>query len=109
MTTTILGECPCLSSPLAEGTVTTTLGMDDRFAKISLAVCARCGRLWLRYHYELESVTHSGRWYLGAITPEQRDALTVENAREMIERLDWYFYGGSYFDGRVGRTSGPVQ
>jgi hypothetical protein len=32
----------------------------------------------------------------------------VEQAKEMLENLDWYYYGGSYYEGRSGRTSGKI-
>jgi hypothetical protein len=82
--------------------------MDSRFAEISLLACPACGQHWLRYHYELEGFTASGRWYLGAITAEQATNLTAENAEVALEGLDWYFYGGSYFAGRSGRASGML-
>jgi hypothetical protein len=84
------------------------LGMDKHYATITLHKCAKCDRLWLRYHYENEAFTASGRWYLGTITPEQARLLTAENAKETLERLSWYFCGGSYFDGRVGKSSGRI-
>ena len=46
----------------------------------------------VRYFYEVEAFTASGRWYLGAITG--------------LEGLGWYFYGDSYYGGKNGRASG---
>jgi hypothetical protein len=83
-------------------------GMDSRFAEVSLLVCPRCGQLWLRYFYEMEAFTASGRWYLGAVTAEQAAGLTAENAKATLEGLNEYFYGGSYFGGRSGKASGPL-
>jgi hypothetical protein len=82
--------------------------MDKRYAEVTLLTCPECGAFWLRYHYELEAFTASGRWYLGAITPQQAAHLTADNAKATLEGLDWYFFGGSYFDGRRGKTSGKV-
>jgi hypothetical protein len=45
------------------------LGMDGRFAQVSLLVCSRCGQQWLRYSYEVEAFSASGRWYLGLSKP----------------------------------------
>ncbi len=56
---------------------------------------------WLSYLYEMEAFTAWGRWYLGAISAEQASNLTVENAKATLERLSWYFYGGSYYGGRA--------
>ena len=82
--------------------------MDYYFAEVSLWICSACGQKWVRYFYELEAFTASGRWYLGAIHPEQGSFLTADNAARILESLDWYFYGGSYYGGRSGRTSGKI-
>jgi hypothetical protein len=84
------------------------IGMDENFGEISVWVCARCAQPWLRYFYENEAFTASGRWYLGAISSDQLTLLTRENAKRILEELDWYFYGGSYFHGHVGKTSGEI-
>ena len=54
--------------------------MDYYFAEVSLWICSACGQKWVRYFYELEAFTASGRWYLGAIHPEQGSFLTADNA-----------------------------
>lgn len=82
--------------------------MDSNFAEVSLLVCADCGQQWLRYFYENEAFTASGRWYLGAIHAEQAEHLNAENARIILENLDWYYYGGSYYGGKSGKTSGRI-
>ena len=82
--------------------------MDDNFAEVSLLICSLCGQHWLRYFYEVEAFTASGRWYLGAIHAEQAARLTAEEAKATLENLSWYFYGGSYFGGRSGKTSGRI-
>jgi hypothetical protein len=84
------------------------LGMDANFAEVSLLTCSVCGQHWLRYFIEFEAFTASGRWYLGAITAEQASSLTAQNAKSTLENLSWYFYGGSYYRGRIGRTSGRI-
>jgi len=83
--------------------------MDGNFAEVSILVCSLCGQRWLRYFYELEAFTASGRWYLGAITAEQASLLTAENAKATLEGLSWYFYGGSYYGGKSGRASGKIS
>jgi hypothetical protein len=101
--------CPCFTNPLEFLEPFQELGMDRHFAEVSVLVCRECGQYWLRYFYELEAFTGSGSWYLGPITAQQRSTLTAENAKSVLEELDWYVYGGSYFHGRSGRTSGPVH
>ena len=100
--------CGCLSAPQHFLISEIFLGMDNDYAEVSLLTCSACGRQWLRYFYELEALTASGRWYLGAIKEEQALHLTVENAKEILECLRWYFYGGSYYGGQIGRTSGRL-
>ena len=100
---------PALPLP-ATGLITVKeLGLDSRLAEVSVLICQECGQHWLRYFYEVEAFTGSGRWYLGAITPEQFATLTVEQAKATLERLSWYYYGGSYYHGRNGRTSGTIM
>lgn len=82
--------------------------MDENFAEVSVMVCRGCGRPWLRYFYEHEAFTSSGRWYLGAIGAAELSALTAGNAKSVLEGLDWYYYGGSYYGGRSGRASGEI-
>jgi len=82
--------------------------MDDHYAEVSLLVCPICTRRWLRYFYENEAFTGSGRWYLGEITARQAKHLKAENARETLEGLSWYFSGGSYFNGRIRKSSGRI-
>lgn len=82
--------------------------MDERFAAVSLWTCPRCGQRWLRYEYEVEAFTASGRWYLGPVTARQAEELTASQAKTTLESLDWYYYGGSYFDGRIGKASGDI-
>lgn len=103
-------SCECIAAPAPYDQLLSVkeLGMDMHYAEISLLTCAKCNRLWLRYHYEIEAFTASGRWYLGAITPEQATLLTADNAKSTLEGLSWYYFGGSYFDGRIGRTSGTI-
>ena len=82
--------------------------MDTNYAQVSLMMCLDCGRMWLRYLYELEAFTASGRWYLGEIEIEQAEELSAEHAKAMLESLSWYYYGGSYFDGKSGKSSGII-
>ena len=101
--------CGCFSVPRRFLVIHQELGIDENFASISLLTCSVCGQRWLEYFYELESFTASGRWYLGAISPEQASHLTADNAGATLETLDWYFYGGSYYGGRSGKTSGRMN
>jgi len=101
--------CTCFAAPATGLFTVKELGLDSRLAEVSVLICQECGQHWLRYLYEVEAFTGSGRWYLGAITPEQFATLTVEQAKAVLEGLGWYYYGGSYFQGHNGRTSGTVM
>jgi hypothetical protein len=100
--------CPCFAAPATGLFTVKELGLDSRLAEVSVLICQECGQHWLRYFYEVEAFTGSGRWYLGAITPEQFATLTVEQAKAILEGLGWYYYGGSYFQGRDGQSSGTI-
>jgi hypothetical protein len=100
--------CGCFTGPPYRLDFKKDLGLDVRFAEVTLLACPACGQRWLRYFYEVEAFTASGRWYLGAITPEQAASLTAEGAKAVLEGLEWYFYGGSYFDGKSGKASGRI-
>jgi len=101
-------SCGCFNAPDRLLATVKELGMDDNYAEVSLLICSVCGQHWLRYFYELEAFTASGRWYLGAINAEHASLLTAENAKTILESLGWYIYGGSYFGGRSGKTSGRI-
>ena len=101
-------SCACFSTPHQDLSNYSELGLDKSFAEVSVLVCRRCAQHWLRYFYELEAFTASGRWYLGAITRAQLSVLNADNAKSILEELDWYYYGGSYYGGQSGKTSGEI-
>lgn len=103
-----LEPCGCFAAPLSHLISVKELGLDRRFAEVSVLVCRDCGQHWIRYFYEVEAFTGSGRWYLGAVTSEQLSTLSLEHAKGILEGLDWYYYGGSYYKGQSGRTSGKI-
>ena len=43
------------------------------------------------------------------ITPELTDMLSPDTAVDYLNKLDWHFYGGLYFDGRKGKSKGQVH
>jgi hypothetical protein len=59
-----------------------------RFADVTMQRCRRCGRLWLRYFFEFEAFSNSGRWYRGLVSPELAATVTAENAAAILESLD---------------------
>jgi hypothetical protein len=97
--------CGCFTVPHDFLITDTELGMDEHFGTASLLRCSICGQQWLRYFYEVEAFTASGRWYLGPISAEQ---VSADNAKTTLEGLSWYFFGGSFYGGKSGKTSGKI-
>ncbi len=104
-------DCPC-----TEGTFdyraleTVELGQDSHYAESSLKRCKLCGIVWLRYFHENEGFSRSGQWYCGAVTEEQARCATPETTADILAQLpDGYWCGGSFFDGRVHRSSGKIR
>ena len=87
----------------------TALGMDERYGEVTLLNCGECGQVWLRYFYENEAFSRSGRWFMGPLNREQLEIVKAANALGILAGLDGYFYGGSYFDGKIGVASGTIQ
>jgi hypothetical protein len=82
---------------------------EGRFAAVTLNRCRTCGRTWLRYLVEYEAFSRSGRWARGLINDDAAKTITPETAVAHLDGLEWYLYGGSYFDGISGRRSGPMR
>jgi hypothetical protein len=77
------------------------LGIDHtngRHAEVSIQQCKLCQRIWIHYFVEFESFSKSGRWYKGIVSKKDRSQITPENAVEFLESLEWYVYGGSFFE-----------
>ncbi len=88
------------------------VGCDEsqgRFAEVTLNLCRTCGRTWLCYLVEYEAFSRSGRWARGLIGANYAKAMTPDSAVAHLNGLEWYLYGGSYFDGISGRRSGAMQ
>jgi hypothetical protein len=101
-------SCTCLAGDFQHDRFERTfLGTDDLYAEISVDRCLTCGRHWLHYFLEYESVTASGRWYRGLIG--QDVAFSHRNAAAIFAQLGEYWAGGSRFDGKVHRRSGPID
>ena len=88
------------------------LGVDEdggRFGEVSLERCRSCGRLWLRYLVEVEGFTSSGRWYRGAISEAEAEAITPADAIDYLGRLEWHFLGGSYYRSAGMKGTGEIR
>lgn len=89
-----------------------TIGVDPtlgRFADVRLERCRTCNQVWLCYHYAYEGFSHSGRWYRGLLNETQVSQVTAETAVALLQQLDWYFYGGSYFNSLGRKGYPPLQ
>jgi len=93
------------------GSETTDLGTDlrnGRSGQVTLHRCRACGAPWLHYLVEYEAFSRSGRWFCGRLDEASVDGVSASSAIGTLAGLPWYWTGGSYFDGEVGKSSGPV-
>lgn len=107
-------QCSCLDEPRSfdQYEEVRRLGVDPtsgRYGEVGLLRCKRCGRYWLRYQVEYEAFTGSGRYFMGLITLEKAESLAPDEAFDYLNQLDWHLYGGSYFFGKKGRSTGKVD
>lgn len=98
-------DCPCYLGPVGLLGEETYLGTDSHFADISILTCSKCGQKWVRYHYENEAFSRSGRWFLAAVD----ESVQCSSAKLKIETSVEYWCGGSYFDGKVFLSCGPIH
>jgi hypothetical protein len=76
------------------------LGVDEaqgRFAQVSVEQCKACGQQWLRYFFEFEVYSQSGRWYRASISDVEAESVTESTALTLMSRQGVHFRGGSYF------------
>jgi hypothetical protein len=88
------------------------LGVDHtngRNADVSIQQCKLCQRIWIHYFVEFENSPQSGRWYKGIVTKKNRPHITPENAVEFLESLEWYVYGGPFFENTIAFGEGKVN
>jgi len=108
-----MSECGCYIPPFDyQDFVSTHIGVDKtngRYGDVSLERCVHCGTKWLRYLVEYEAFTASGRWFRAPISDEVLATLTPEQAVPFLERQPWHFSGGSYYQSRGQRSSGPIH
>lgn len=103
-------ECKCFNPPFDFADFDShSLGTAADHAEISIQICKNCGTKWLHYFFENEAFTKSGRWYRGLISDQETAHLLPDKAVSHLENLNWYVYGGSYFEttGRYG--SGKIH
>jgi hypothetical protein len=102
--------CPCLNAETHFcGFDRKVIGADERYGEVSIWTCKKCGRNWLHYLIEYEYLQASGRMFTGVISPETAAGIKADRAVDLFESMDWYFRGGSAFDGQLMRTQGPIK
>jgi len=107
-----MDRCICMTPPFHSSDFDSDpVGIDDRqgrFGEVSIEACTKCNQRWLRYFVEYEGFSNSARWYRGCISDKEAKEMTPHGAIEVLERLDWYYYGGSYFATPGIRGSGEL-
>jgi hypothetical protein len=105
-------DCVCMHPPLDYRDYSSVpIGTDEtkgRFADVTIDTCKKCQSKWLKYQVEYAGFSRSGRWYRGQVPDEVARTVTPESAIAVLEKLDWYLYGGSYFDSTGRRGAGRV-
>jgi|GEM_PF-726678 len=104
--------CACTESNYNhENFVITSVGIDQtggRYGEVSLQQCKICQRNWLHYFYESASISKSGRWYRTIISDKNATEIDPEKAITLLEKSNWYLYGGSYYSGIIRRSKGKI-
>jgi hypothetical protein len=90
-----------------------SLGEDQtdkvNITEVTIETCKFCGSKWVKYYFEHPLFGHSGTWYRGLITEEMESSVRAENAIALIEGLEWYFRGGSFYKSNGERWSGRIS
>ena len=81
----------------------------EHYGEVSLLTCRQCQRVWLRFLLEYEAFTASGRFYRGLLSRETIPQVTPGSAVTILESLEWYIYGGSYFGHAGKRFEGSIK
>jgi hypothetical protein len=106
-------DCRCLTPPFQYTDFESrAVGVDEsggRFAEVSIERCRACERKWLRYFYEQEAFSESGRWYRVPISDDEATSVTASTALALMSRHSWHFYGGSYFSTSGMRCEHPIE
>lgn len=106
-------DCRCLTPPFHHTDFESReVGVDEsagRFAEVSIEQCRACERKWLRYFFEQEAFSESGRWYRVLISDAEAASVTATTALELMSRRSWHFCGGSYFATTGKRCEYPLD
>lgn len=105
--------CRCQSPPFHYTQFESrAVGVDEtagRYAAVTIERCLSCNQQWLRYFFEHEAFSKSGRWYRVPVSDAEAASVTETTALELMTRCSWHFYGGSYFDTTGKRCELPLD
>ncbi|MBW8522497.1 hypothetical protein K0U91_13390 [Chryseobacterium chendengshani] len=79
---------------------TSKIGTDktnERDAEVSVLQCRLCQRIWIIYLVN-SKLPQSEKWFRGIVAKKDLSSIIPENAVQHLENLEWYLYGGSYFE-----------
>jgi len=108
-----MSECRCMNPPFYYlDFESISLGEDEtdkvNSTEVTIETCRSCGSKSLRYFFEHPLFAHSGTWYRGLITDEIARSARADNAIALIESLEWYFRGGSFYKSDGEKCSGKI-
>ena len=103
-------NCICDSPPFNYKNYLNIVEFNKGDAEIEIKKCKYCHQNWLRYYvdYNLPYIK-TGRWYLGKIQEIEISKITFENAIYYLEKLEWYYYGGTYFNSLGKKGNGKLN
>jgi hypothetical protein len=59
---------------------------------VTIERCLSCNQQWLRYFFEQEALSKSGRWYRIPVSDAEAASVTETTALELMTRCSWHFY-----------------
>jgi hypothetical protein len=88
------------------------LGVDEtngRFSTVTIETCKHCKTKWVNYLVEIESFSNSSKWYRGILSKDFENIIRPENVIKYLEKLEFYLFGGSYFNSTGQYGSGIIH
>ena len=108
-----MSDCHCMKSPFYYLDFDSAdLGKDktDKVneTEVTIETCKACGSKWIRYFFVHPGFGRSGTWYRGLITEEMAKSVRPDEAVALIESLEWYFRGGSFYNSDGEKRRGKI-
>lgn len=92
-------SCGCFDEPIPM--VNAEKAGEMANAEFFVDRCAACGMAWCKSLEEVEGISGSGRWAQFPLWT-LADPINMKDVRDEFERMDWQFFGGSYYGGNSG-------